>query len=40
MIAKNTICLWFDHDAEKAARSTPPTFPNSKKCTRDSSGSG
>ena len=27
--AKNTICLWFDHDAEEAARFYAATFPNS-----------
>src|SRR6476646_2823780 len=30
MIAKNTICLWFDKDAEAAARFYAATFPNSK----------
>ena len=30
MIAKNTICLWFDKDAEKAARFYAATFPNSE----------
>jgi predicted 3-demethylubiquinone-9 3-methyltransferase (glyoxalase superfamily) len=30
MQAKNTICLWFDHDAEDAARFYATTFPNSK----------
>ncbi len=29
MIAKNTICLWFDKDAEAAARFYAETFPNS-----------
>jgi predicted 3-demethylubiquinone-9 3-methyltransferase (glyoxalase superfamily) len=29
MIAKNTICLWFDKDAEAAARFYAATFPNS-----------
>lgn len=28
-IAKNTICLWFDKDAEEAARFYAKTFPNS-----------
>jgi predicted 3-demethylubiquinone-9 3-methyltransferase (glyoxalase superfamily) len=28
-IAKNTICLWFDKDAEAAARFYAETFPNS-----------
>jgi predicted 3-demethylubiquinone-9 3-methyltransferase (glyoxalase superfamily) len=27
--AKNTICLWFDHDAEAAARFYAETFPHS-----------
>jgi len=27
--AKNTICLWFDKDAEEAARFYAQTFPNS-----------
>ena len=27
--AKNTICLWFDHDAEAAARFYAATFPDS-----------
>ncbi len=26
---KNTICLWYDHDAEKAARFYARTFPDS-----------
>ncbi len=30
MTAKNTICLWFDKDAEDAARFYAATFPNSK----------
>jgi predicted 3-demethylubiquinone-9 3-methyltransferase (glyoxalase superfamily) len=30
MIAKNTVCLWFDKDAEGAARFYAATFPNSK----------
>ncbi len=30
MIAKNTVCLWFDKDAEKAARFYAATFPNSE----------
>jgi len=28
-IAKNTICLWFDKDAEAAARFYTATFPDS-----------
>ena len=28
-IAKNTICLWYDKDAEDAARFYAETFPNS-----------
>ena len=28
-IAKNTICLWYDHDAEEAARFYAETFPDS-----------
>jgi predicted 3-demethylubiquinone-9 3-methyltransferase (glyoxalase superfamily) len=28
-IAKNTICLWYDKDAEEAARFYAETFPNS-----------
>jgi predicted 3-demethylubiquinone-9 3-methyltransferase (glyoxalase superfamily) len=30
MIAKNTICLWFDKDALEAARFYAATFPDSK----------
>jgi predicted 3-demethylubiquinone-9 3-methyltransferase (glyoxalase superfamily) len=30
MIAKNTICLWYDKDAEAAAHFYAKTFPNSK----------
>jgi len=30
MTPKNTICLWFDKDAEKAARFYAATFPNSE----------
>ena len=30
MIAKNTICLWYDKDAEEAARFYAATFPDSK----------
>ena len=30
MIPKNTICLWFDKDAEVAAKFYASTFPNSK----------
>ena len=26
---KNTICLWYDHDAEEAARFYAETFPGS-----------
>jgi predicted 3-demethylubiquinone-9 3-methyltransferase (glyoxalase superfamily) len=32
MIAKNTICLWYDKDAEEAARFYAATFPNSEVC--------
>jgi len=28
-MAKNTVCLWFDHDAEAAARFYCETFPDS-----------
>lgn len=28
-IPKNTICLWYDRDAEAAARFYAQTFPNS-----------
>lgn len=28
-IAKNTICLWYDHDAKEAARFYAETFPDS-----------
>lgn len=28
-IAKNTICLWYDKDAEAAARFYAETFPDS-----------
>ncbi|MCC7463248.1 MAG: VOC family protein [Gammaproteobacteria bacterium] len=28
-IARNTVCLWFDHDAEDAARFYARTFPDS-----------
>lgn len=28
-IAKNTICLWYEHDAEEAARFYASTFPDS-----------
>lgn len=28
-IAKNTICLWYDHDAEEAARFYAEIFPDS-----------
>ncbi len=30
MIAKNTICLWYDKDAQEAARFYAETFPDSK----------
>jgi len=30
MIPKNTICLWFDKDAEQAARFYAASFPNSE----------
>src|SRR5450631_1916656 len=30
MTTKNTICLWFDKDAEHAARFYAATFPDSK----------
>ena len=30
MIAKNTVCLWFNKDAEEAARFYAATFPDSK----------
>jgi predicted 3-demethylubiquinone-9 3-methyltransferase (glyoxalase superfamily) len=30
MIAKNTVCLWFNKDAEEAARFYAATFPNSE----------
>jgi predicted 3-demethylubiquinone-9 3-methyltransferase (glyoxalase superfamily) len=30
MIAKNTICLWYDKDAEEAAHFYAATFPDSK----------
>ena len=30
MISKNTICLWFDKDAEEAAKFYAATFPDSK----------
>ena len=30
MTPKNTICLWFDNDAESAARFYAATFPDSK----------
>ncbi len=38
MIAKNTVCLWFDKGAEEAARFYAATFPNSD--TRCSQGAG
>ncbi|PYB83560.1 VOC family protein [Pseudomonas soli] len=30
MIAKNTVCLWFDNDAEEAANFYASTFPDSR----------
>jgi predicted 3-demethylubiquinone-9 3-methyltransferase (glyoxalase superfamily) len=30
MISKNTICLWFDKDAEEAAKFYAATFPDSR----------
>ena len=30
MVMKNTICLWYDDDAEEAARFYAETFPDSK----------
>jgi predicted 3-demethylubiquinone-9 3-methyltransferase (glyoxalase superfamily) len=30
MKPKNTICLWFDKDAQGGGASTPPTFPDSE----------
>lgn len=30
MTSKNTVCLWFDKDAEEAARFYAATFPNSE----------
>ena len=30
MKPKNTLCLWYDKDAEEAARFYAATFPNSK----------
>jgi len=30
MVSKNTICLWYDHDAEDAAKFYAATFPDSK----------
>ncbi|HEY6462988.1 MAG TPA: VOC family protein [Polyangiaceae bacterium] len=30
MVAKNTVCLWFDKDAEPAARFYAATFPDSR----------
>ncbi len=30
MIPKNTICLWFDNDAEEAAKFYAATFPDSR----------
>jgi predicted 3-demethylubiquinone-9 3-methyltransferase (glyoxalase superfamily) len=29
MMNKNTICLWYEHDAEEAARFYAQTFPGS-----------
>jgi len=34
---KNTICLWFDKDAQDAARFYATTFPDSKVTARRSS---
>jgi predicted 3-demethylubiquinone-9 3-methyltransferase (glyoxalase superfamily) len=33
-MAKNTICLWYDKDAEAAARFYAKTFPNSPSVKR------
>ena len=30
MVAKNTICIWYDRDAEEAARFYEKTFPDSQ----------
>jgi predicted 3-demethylubiquinone-9 3-methyltransferase (glyoxalase superfamily) len=30
MVEKNTICLWYNHDAEEAARFYAQTFPDSE----------
>lgn len=30
MLAKNTICVWYDRDAEEAARFYAKTFPDSQ----------
>ncbi len=30
MVAKNTVCLWYDGDAEEAARFYAKTFPDSR----------
>lgn len=30
MVAKNTVCLWYDHDAEAAAQFYAQTFPDSQ----------
>ena len=30
MIAKNSVCLWFDHDAEEAATFYAETFPDTR----------
>ena len=30
MTPKNTLCLWFNHDAEEAARFYAATFPDSR----------
>ena len=30
MKPKNTICIWYDHDAHEAARFYAATFPDSK----------
>lgn len=30
MVSKNTICLWYDRDAQEAAEFYAKTFPDSK----------
>ena len=32
--ARNTICLWFDHEAEEAARFYASVFPDSEVCEK------